>query len=153
MEKKPLIFLVASSGGHFEQILMLKPLSDSFSLVFITEKVPYDLNLKDALFTQQLNRKDGLLLLKFLKAMFYAFKITSDKKPEAIISTGALSSLPFLIVGKMMKKKIIFIESYAKSNTPTLTGKIVYKFADLFIVQWEEMKKVYPNAVFLGSIY
>nr|WP_255262956.1 UDP-N-acetylglucosamine transferase subunit ALG14 [Weissella confusa] len=45
------------------------------------------------------------------------------------------------------------MESYAKSNSPTLTGKIVYRFADMFIVQWEEMKHIYPKALYLGSIY
>ncbi|WP_368431051.1 hypothetical protein [Weissella confusa] len=54
---------------------------------------------------------------------------------------------------QITRKKIIFIESYAKSNSPTLTGKIVYRFADMFIVQWEEMKHIYPKALYLGSIY
>jgi hypothetical protein len=52
-----------------------------------------------------------------------------------------------------MKKKVIFIESFAKRNSPTKTGKQVYKFADHFIVQWEEMKEFYPNAIVGGMIY
>ncbi|MCH3953606.1 MAG: UDP-N-acetylglucosamine transferase subunit ALG14 [Leuconostoc mesenteroides] len=34
-----------------------------------------------------------------------------------------------------------------------MTGKIVYHFADMFIVQWPEMKNIYPKALYLGSIY
>ena len=57
------------------------------------------------------------------------------------------------IFAKIFKKKIIFIESFAKVNSPTLTGKLVYKFADQFYVQWEQMKEYYPNAIFKGGIY
>ena len=70
-----------------------------------------------------------------------------------IISTGAMAVIPMFILGQIFNKKLIYIESFAKSDSPTLTGKFIYKFADLFIVQWESMKKYYPQAVMLGSIY
>ena len=38
-------------------------------------------------------------------------------------------------------------------NTKTATGKLIYKFADMFIVQWEEMLELYPKAVLGGAIY
>ena len=57
------------------------------------------------------------------------------------------------LIGKLFKKKLIFIESFAKVNSPTLTGKLLYKFADQFYVQWEQMKEHYPNAIFKGGIY
>ena len=38
-------------------------------------------------------------------------------------------------------------------DAPTLTGKLTYKFADLFIVQWKEMLKVYPKAVLGGRVF
>ncbi len=34
-----------------------------------------------------------------------------------------------------------------------MTGRLVYPIVDKFIVQWEEMKKVYPKAINLGSIF
>ena len=54
---------------------------------------------------------------------------------------------------KIFQKKVIFIESFAKVNSSTLTGKFIYKFADQFYVQWEEMLEVYPNAIYKGGIY
>ena len=58
-----------------------------------------------------------------------------------------------LCIGKLLGSKIIFIETFANSQSKTKTGSLVYKFADLFIVQWEEMLKLYPNAVYGGWIY
>jgi len=56
-------------------------------------------------------------------------------------------------IGKIFGSKIIFIETFANSKTKTLSGKIVYKIADTFIVQWEDMKKLYPKAICAGWIY
>ena len=51
------------------------------------------------------------------------------------------------------KKKIIYIESFARVDEASLTGKLMYPIADKFIVQWEEMLKLYPKAVYGGAIY
>ena len=42
---------------------------------------------------------------------------------------------------------------FDRSDTSTLAGTLCYPAADSFIVEWEEMKKVYPKAVNLGSIF
>jgi hypothetical protein len=54
---------------------------------------------------------------------------------------------------KLFGKKLIYIESFAKVTSPTETGKLMYKFADRFYVQWESMLEIYPNAIYLGGIY
>ena len=53
----------------------------------------------------------------------------------------------------MLGKKLIYIESFAKVTSPTETGKLLYKFADQFYVQWKPMLKCYPKAIYLGGIY
>ena len=53
----------------------------------------------------------------------------------------------------MFKKKVIYIETFANSKTPTQAGKMIYPIADLFIVQWESMLEIYPNAVYGGWIF
>ena len=56
-------------------------------------------------------------------------------------------------IGKLFGSKVIFIETFANSKTKTLSGRMIYPIADLFIVQWEEMLELYPNAVYGGWIY
>jgi len=75
------------------------------------------------------------------------------ERPSCIISTGALATYPICIIGFIMRIKIIYIESFARVDSPSLTGKLMYKFADLFIVQWEEMLEVYPKAKYGGGIF
>ena len=77
------------------------------------------------------------------------------EKPDVIISTGVLACIPMIYIGHLLKKKVIYIESFAKINSPTMTGKLVYKkkWADQFYVQWKSMKKYYPAAIYKGGIY
>ena len=47
----------------------------------------------------------------------------------------------------------MFIESYAKVERPTLTGKLLYPFADRFYIQWGELLEFYPKAVCVGGVF
>ena len=57
------------------------------------------------------------------------------------------------IIMKIHGKELIYIESFAKVNSATKTGKLIYKIADRFLVQWETMKNIYPKATYVGGIY
>lgn len=149
------ICFAASTGGHFEQLMMLKPLMDKYDSFIITEETIYDVNKEDGnmYFLKQVNRHESTFVFKMISNGFNSLKIFIKEKPDVVISTGALATVPICILSKAFGKKLIFIESFAKVTSPTLTGKLAYKFADQFYVQWEEMLKVYPNAIFRGGIY
>lgn len=149
------ICFAASSGGHFEQLMMLKPLMDKYDSFIITEKTKYNLNTKGVpvKYLKQVNRKEKkFIILMFYNAILSLF-IFFKEKPDIVICTGVLSMIPMCLYAKFFEKKLIYIESYAKINSPTQSGKFLYKNADLFLVQWESMKSIYPNAEYIGGIY
>ena len=149
------ICFVASSGGHFEQIMMLKPMMKKYNSFIITEKTNYSVDNDDILFyyLKQVNRHEIKFILYMIINSIKTLKIFLKERPDVVISTGALATIPACIIAKAFKKKVIFIESFAKINSPTLTGRLIYKFADRFYVQWESMKEFYPNAIYKGGIY
>ncbi|MDK2586348.1 PssD/Cps14F family polysaccharide biosynthesis glycosyltransferase [Romboutsia sedimentorum] len=149
------ICFIASSGGHFEQLMMLKPLMNKYNSFVVTEKTDYSVSNSNLPFyyLKQVNRHEFKFIYYMILNTVRSIKIFLKEKPDIVISTGALATIPMCIVAKLYKKKIIFIESFAKISSPTLTGKLIYKFADQFYVQWEEMKEFYPNAICKGGIY
>ena len=149
------ICFTASSGGHFEQLMMLKPLMDKYDSFIVTDKTGYSVIKDDrkVYYLNQVNRQEKTFIFKMITNTFKSFKIFLREKPDVIISTGALATIPMCIFAKVLKKKIIFIESFAKVTSPTLTGKLIYKFADQFYVQWEQMKEHYSEAICEGGIY
>ena len=95
------------------------------------------------------NRSIKALLINTWRAL----KILPKEKPDLIISSGAAPAIPFFWIGKLMGAKTIYIEVFDRIDASTIAGKLCYPVADKFIVEWEEMKKVYPKAVNLGSIF
>lgn len=149
------ICFIASTGGHFEQLMMLKPLMDKYDSFIVTEKTGYSVIKDDKriYYLKQVNRHEKTFIFKMIVNLFISLKIFIIEKPDFVISTGALATVPMCLLSKVFRKKVIFIESFAKVTSPTLTGKLVYKFADQFYVQWEQMKEHYPEAICKGGIY
>ena len=135
--------------------MMLRPLMDKYESFIVTEKTNYLVSNNDYKFyyLKQVNRHEFRLIYYMIYNILITMKIFLKEKPDIIISTGALATIPMCIVAKLFRKKIVFIESFAKVNSPTLTGKLLYKFADKFFVQWESMNEFYPNAIYKGGIY
>lgn len=154
-KKKVKICFAASSGGHFEQLLMLKPLMERYDSFVITEETAYKAEVKGQkmYYMKMVNRKEAASVLKMLVNIFRSVKIYFHEKPDVVICTGVLAMIPICLIAKLMGRKLIYIESFAKVTSPTQTGKLLYKYADRFYAQWEQMLEIYPDAIYLGGIY
>ena len=161
MKKKRVMF-ISSTGGHLEELTQLKEMFSNYDYHIVTEKTKSNLSLK----SKYPNRVSFLIYGTYTtlgKKITYPFKLLLNCfkslfiylrfRPKYIISTGAHTAGPMCLLGKILGSKIIFIETFANSKTKSKTGTLVYKFADLFIVQWEEMLELYPNAGYGGWIF
>ena len=153
------VLFISSTGGHLNELMQLKPIFDKYDYHIITEKDKTNIELKKeygkriSYLPYGTRSKMFSYIFKFpymcIKTVFLYFKI----RPKVIVTTGTHTAGPMCCLGKIFGSKIVYIETFANSRTRTVTGKLVYPFADLFIVQWEEMLKLYPKAVLGGSIY
>nr|WP_304220105.1 PssD/Cps14F family polysaccharide biosynthesis glycosyltransferase [Fredinandcohnia onubensis] len=157
MPQRKKICLISSSGGHFSQLKQITKVFDQNDLLIIVEKSNIeDKKLSDTIkcvYLMQQDRKKRNFLLTLMINFVLSFLFYIKFRPKVIISTGAGAVIPFCFIAKMFGSKIIFIESFAKTTSPTITGKIIYRIADQFYIQWEELKKYYPNALYKGQIY
>ena len=85
--------------------------------------------------------------------VFRSLKVYFVEKPDVVICTGVLAMIPICLIAKLFRRKLVYIESFAKVTSATKSGKLLYKYADRFYVQWEQMLEVYPNAIYIGGIY
>ncbi len=153
------VLFISSTGGHLSELMQLKSMFDKYDFHIITEKTKSNMYLKDK-YPKRVNylvygTKSNMLVYPFkllyncFKSLFFYLKI----RPNVIVTTGAHTAGPMCCIGKIFGSKIVYIETFANSETKSVTGKMVYKFADLFIVQWEDMLKLYPKAKYGGWIY
>lgn len=152
MEKIKICY-TASDGGHTHELMQLKELRSKYPGIFITESKNVE-NEFDAVYTLPLvNRKSLRFLLRFIQSFFTIRRILAKEKPTHIISFGAMCTVPVCIIGKLMNIQVIYVESYTRLKDLSLSGKIIYPFADLFVVQWKQLVSKYPKAVYGGALF
>ena len=148
------ICFAASSGGHLEEISRLTDLKEWRECCLITESGVFDTDFCERVYyVTKINRKQLTFPIEFIKLLIKSFLILRKEKVDCVITTGALIGYPVALVGKLMRKKVIYIESFARVDSPSMTGRLTYPIADLFIVQWEEGLKFFPKAVYGGGIF
>lgn len=148
------ICFAASSGGHFEQLMMLRPMMEKYESFVVTEKTDYEVKTPvKCYYLHQVNRRQWQFPFYMFKNMLDSLLLLHRERPDVVVCTGVLAMIPLCIGAKLSGKKLIYIESFAKVTSATLTGKLLYHYADRFYVQWAQMQEIYPKAVCLGGIY
>ena len=156
------VMFISSTGGHLDELMQLKKMFDKYDYHIVTEKTKSNLSLKDkypkrvsflvyGTYTTKLNKiiYPFKLIYNTFKSLFIYLKV----RPKYIVSTGAHTAGPMCLIGHLLGSKIIYIETFENRNSKTATGKLISPIADLFIVQWDSMLELYPNAVYGGLIF
>ena len=150
---KPIkLCLVASTGGPLDQTYLLKGWWQNYNRFWVTFKKEHALSLlKDervyfAYFPEHRNP------INAIKNTVLALKILLQERPKIIFSPGAGIAPPFFFIGKLLGCKLIYLESAAFVNKPSLTGRLVYPLADKFLIQYKNLKRFYPKADYWGGI-
>lgn len=150
---------ISSGGGHLSEMLNLEPMFSKYDYKVVTEYNKATTFLKDK-YPKKVSyllygTKHHFLIYPFILLInsFISLFYFVSFRPKYIVTTGAHTAGPMCCIGKILGAKIIYIETFANIHTKTVTGRIIYHFADMFIVQWESMLKVYPKAIYGGWIY
>lgn len=147
------VCLVGSSGGHLTHLYMLKPFWQDREHFWVTFNKEDARSLLEGEKVYNCYFPTNRSFKNLVKNTVVAWKVLRKEKPDLLISSGAAVAIPFFYLAKIMGKKLIYIEVYDRIDKPTVSGKLVYPIVDMFIVQWEEQKKIYPKAINLGCIF
>lgn len=152
MKKTKKLGIITSKGGHLITIKQLAKLFDKYPHFWVTfkgEDTKEYLENEIKYFCYFPESRD---IFNVIRNTFLAIKILTKEKPDILISSGAGIAVPFFIVGKLLRIKLIFIETYDYIKYPSLTGRILYNITDLFLVQHKIQKRWYPKAKYWGSV-
>jgi len=137
MKKK--VLAVASIGGHWIQLLRIaRPMEEHYEVVYVSThpKCATMVEGQKFLTTTDFSRTDAWKLIpSFLKALKTIWK----EKPDAIITTGAAPGVVFLLAGKLIGRKTIWIDSIANAKHLSASGRIASKFASRTYTQWQHL--------------
>ena len=156
------LLIVLGMGGHTSQVLRLVDLiGGKYSFEYIlghddqtsSKKISFPgkvYRMKNPRLME--NKSLFKVIFNMFPATIDAFEILRKSKPKAIISAGPALAIPLFWLAKLMGIKTVFIESWVRVHHKSHAGRLVYPVSDLFFVQWESMKKVYPKAVYAGRL-
>lgn len=132
------VIAIASAGGHWIQLLRLKPAFESDELIFISTEHSFAETVKGHRFytVPDANRWNKMQVLKMAVQVF---KILRNEKPDVVISTGAAPGLLGMIAGKTIGAKTIWIDSIANVERLSLSGKLAARVASRTYTQWPQL--------------
>ncbi|XP_014357622.2 UDP-N-acetylglucosamine transferase subunit ALG14 homolog [Papilio machaon] len=93
-----------------------------------------------------------------LYATFCTIPVIYEFKPDVILCNGPGTCIPVCAVAFLLRClllldcRIVFIESICRVRTLSLSGKILQYFADVFIVQWPQLRDVCYRAMYFGRL-
>ena len=154
--KKNVMF-ICSVGGHLSLMLELNKIFDDYNYVLVTENTDVTKDMKSKYNMEYLTYGSRKYLFRYIFIFFFnIFKsmyLFIKYSPKVIVTTGTHTAVPMCYIGWLFRRKIIYIESFAKRTSPTKAGKMIYPIATTFVVQWKSMLKFYPKAKYWGGIY
>lgn len=90
--------------------------------------------------------------LRVMSVLLRCIRIVFRERPDVIISTGAAPGCLVCFLGKLVGARIVWLDSITNVEQLSLSGRMVYRIADLFLVQWPELTKRCRRAEYVGSV-
>lgn len=155
-KKRKSVCLLSSCGGHLMELMQLLPAVEHRDFYIVTERNRASESVVSPFrhhFLMQQERRDVTFGLKFGCNIVLSLVYLLRERPAVVVTTGAGAVWPTCRFAKWMGIKVVYVESFAKLTSASFTGRLVYRFADRFYVQWPELKRVYPHAEYHGKVY
>ena len=73
--------------------------------------------------------------------------VASRLRPSVVITTGAGVAVPFCLTARSLGARTVFIETMARVESASTSGRLLSRLAEDVIVQWPELTSVYPGSV------
>lgn len=89
-------------------------------------------------------------LPNFLRNLVFARRLLRERDPDVILSTGAGLAVPFFLIGRLCGLRLVYVESLARTEGLSLSGRLVAPLADELFVQWPSAAR--GRARYVGSI-
>lgn len=156
------LLIILGEGGHSKEVLRMADLLGagyrySYIIVHDDEVSASKILMKGQLYhvirPRDKSHNVVIDMLKTLLCGLQSLGILLRCRPNAIITTGPGVAVPVCAVAKLLRCKIIFIETGSRVHSLSTTGRIIYLFADLFFVQWEELLPLHPKAIYAGRLW
>jgi len=158
------ILVVLGEGGHTVEMLRLVELLGArpeyeYHYFLVREESISEQRIQHPGPIYRGNRphwKDENLLivaLKYVRLTWQSLRALGRARPRVVMHSGPGIAIPIAVLAKLAGAKLIYVENGARVRTPSRSGRLMYRMADLFFVQWPGLKEALPKAIYAGSLH
>lgn len=145
------ILVVSSVGGHLTEVMQLAPFLRAHEVCLVVND---EASLPDFPFTQVYRIAHAERDWRVLYNLSEAARILEVERPDVIVSMGAGPAVPFALVGRFAAgAKVLFVETAAAVERPTLTGRLMYALSDRFFFQWPALRRFFSRGELAGVMF
>jgi UDP-N-acetylglucosamine:LPS N-acetylglucosamine transferase len=137
----PKLLAISSGGGHWIQLLRLRPAFEGCQVTYATVREGYREDLdpgSDFRVIPDSNRWNKIRLLRSALSISW---LLLRLRPDVIITTGAAPGYFALRIGKWLGARVVWIDSIANAEELSLSGQKAGQFADLWLTQWPHLAR------------
>jgi UDP-N-acetylglucosamine:LPS N-acetylglucosamine transferase len=138
--KRKKLLAVASGGGHWVQLLRLRPAFIDCEVVFVTVDQAYRADVHDHKF-YSISDATRRTVSRLVRATLEVFWIICKERPDIVISTGAAPGYLAIRVGKLFGARSVWVDSIANAEQLSMSGAMAGRYADLWLTQWPDLAK------------
>src|SRR3990167_7058492 len=151
MSNRKRVMAVASGGGHWVQLMRLRPVLERHDTCWVTvqqsyrEQVPEGQRFFAVTDATRWSRWD------LVKMVLQVWWLVLRERPQVLITTGAAPGIVALQAAKLLGAKTVWIDSIANVEQMSLSGQKARRWADLWLTQWHHLAK--PDGPrYLGAV-
>ena len=146
------VVLVCSSGGHLTQLHLMRGWWGKHDRLWVTFRKP---DTESRLRGEQVawaHHPTTRSLSNLVRNFRLGWKVLTRYRPDVVVSNGAGVAVPFFVVARLLGIRTVYIEDIGRVDSRALTARVCYPMSDLFVVQMESQRRLYPRGRVAGRL-
>lgn len=143
------VLAVASGGGHWVQLLRLRPAWDDCDVSYVTTDTGFRADLEAEARDRRTRVPSFFAIVeanrwqkaRLARQAVQLGTIILRVRPHVIITTGAAPGYLALRIGRFFGARTAFVDSIANAEALSLSGQKAGRIADLWLTQWEDLAR------------
>lgn len=141
---------IASGGGHWQQMMLLRVAFGDHDVRYVTTLpgLAEEFEVGPAHVVPDCNRKEPFRAAYSLAVIA---GVVLRHRPHVMISTGALPGVIALTLGRLVGARTIWIDSVANAEQMSVSGRLAIRVAHVCLSQWESVAEA-EGAEYSGAL-
>ncbi len=149
------VMLVCTAGGHLLQLWTLREAWAGYNHAWVVASHE-GTDVQSLLAEEQVHfahSPANRSLKNLVRNFAMAWRLLGRTRPDVMLTTGAAVAVPFAWVARIRRIKVVYVESLARSEKPSLSCRLVAPVATRLYVQWPELQATLPRARYAGTVF